>query len=211
MKTKTMVLCAIFAAILCIFSVMSIPIGAIPISMGLFGVMLTAVILGPVLGTISVGVFILLGLVGLPVFSGFKGGFQVLAGPTGGYIWSYILVALFIGLFAKLICNKQKSTKDKWITLNAKLDNQPHILSIKLPKLDLLKKLEIFIICLVGVAICYAAGTVQFMAVSDKNLTAALAVCVIPFIPFDIAKAIIATAVGYTVNRTLKKAGMLNK
>ena len=97
MKVKTMVICAIFAAILCVFSVLTIPIGPVPISMGILGVMLTAIILGPKKGTIAVIVYILLGAVGLPIFSGFKGGFQVLLGPTGGYIWSYIIVALFIG------------------------------------------------------------------------------------------------------------------
>ena len=65
MKVKTMVICAIFAAILCVFSVLTIPIGPVPISMGILGVMLTAIILGPKKGTIAVIVYILLGAVGL--------------------------------------------------------------------------------------------------------------------------------------------------
>lgn len=180
MKTKTMVICAIFAAILCVCSVITIPIGPVPITLGLFGIMLAAVILGWKKGAISVLVFILLGAVGLPVFSGFKGGFQVLVGPTGGYIWSYILVALFIGFFAA------KEYVNKWLTM-----------------------LRIFIVCVIGIAICYTLGTVQFMAVQQMGLTKALSLCVLPFIPFDIIKAAVAAYVGYEVRRALKKANLL--
>lgn len=177
MKTKTMVLCAIFAAILCVFSVLTIPIGPVPISMGIFGVMLTAIILGPKRGTISVIVYILLGAVGLPIFSGFKGGFQVLFGPTGGYIWSYIIVALFIGLLTSA------QLKNKWLTL-----------------------IKIFIVCIAGIIICYAAGTVQFMLVQQTDLAKALTLCVIPFIPFDIIKALLAAYLGYTIRTALVKS-----
>ena len=84
MKTKTIAVCAIFAAIMCVFSVITVPIGPVPVTLGFFGVMITSVILGARRGAVSVAVFILMGAVGLPVFSGFKGGFEVLLGPTGG-------------------------------------------------------------------------------------------------------------------------------
>lgn len=180
MKTKTIVLCAIFAAILCIFSVMTIPIGIVPISMGIFGVMLTSIILGAKKGTISVIVYILLGAVGLPVFSGFKGGFQVLLGPTGGYVWSYILVALLIGLLTS------KLPQNKWLAM-----------------------LKTFIVCLIGIFLCYAAGTAQFMLVQKTDLIKSLTACVFPFIPFDIIKALIATYLGCTISKALKKAGLI--
>lgn len=180
MKTKTMVICAIFAAIMCVFSVMTIPIGPVPISMGIFGVMITAVILGPKKGTIAVAVYILLGAVGLPVFSGFKGGFQVLLGPTGGYIWSYIIVALLIGLLTG------KNPKNKWLAM-----------------------LKIFIVSIIGIIICYAAGTVQFMFVQKADLAKALTLCVIPFIPFDIIKALVSAYLGYTIRLALNKTGYL--
>jgi biotin transport system substrate-specific component len=182
MKTKTMVICAVFAAIICIFSVMTIPIGPVPISMGIFGIMLAAIILGSKRGTVSVAVYILLGAVGLPIFSGFKGGFQVLFGPTGGYIWSYILVALFIGIMVK-----------------------------KLPQNKILALVKIFIVCLIGIIICYAAGTVQFMAVQQTDLAKALTLCVIPFIPFDIIKAAIAAYLGYIIRKALIKSNFLEK
>lgn len=180
MKTKNMVICAVFAAILCVLAVITIPIGPVPITFGVLGVLLTAVILGPKKGAIAVLVYILLGAVGLPVFSGFKGGFQVLLGPTGGYIWSYIIVALFVGAFTKNLPD------NKWLAM-----------------------LKIFVVCIIGVAICYAMGTVQFMAVQKTDLSKALALCVLPFIPFDAAKSLITAFLGYTVSGILKKAGFL--
>ena len=180
MKTKTMVTCAVFAAILCICSVITIPIGPVPITLGLFGIMAAAVILGWKRGTVSVLVFILLGAVGLPVFSGFKGGVSVLLGPTGGYIWSYILVALFIGFFAA------GERSNKWLTI-----------------------LRIFIVCLIGIVICYTLGTAQFMLVRGMDLKQSLALCVLPFIPFDIAKAAVASYAGYEVRHALQRARLM--
>lgn len=107
MKTKSMVICAVFSAILCIFCVLTVPIGAVPVSLATFAVMLTAIILGPKKSSISVIIYILLGSVGLPVFSGFRGGFQVLIGPTGGYIWSYIFMALLIGSVTEKCVNSK--------------------------------------------------------------------------------------------------------
>ena len=92
-----MVKSALMAAIICIFSVVTVPIGAIPVTMSVFSVMLIALFLDTKESVLSVVIYILLGAVGLPVFSGFKVGFQVLAGATGGYIWSYIVMAYIIG------------------------------------------------------------------------------------------------------------------
>lgn len=180
MKTKTIVLCAIFAALMCVFSVITIPTGIIPVTLGLFGIMLTAVILGAKKGTISVAVFILLGVVGFPVFSGFKGGVQVLFGPTGGYIWGYIPMAIVIGLFASGLSER------KWKAV-----------------------LKLFLGCIAGTLVCYALGTVQFMALQKMGLVKSLSACVIPFIPFDLVKAALASYVGYTVRKALSRAGFI--
>lgn len=180
MKTKTIVICAVFAALMCVFSVITIPTGIIPITMGTFGIMLTAVILGAKRGAVSVAVFILLGAVGLPVFSGFKGGVQVLFGPTGGYIWSYIPMAVIIGAVSK-----------------------------KLPESRVTAVLKVVLGCLAGMAVLYALGTVQFMAVQKTGLIKSLSACVIPFIPFDLAKAVLAGYAGCTVRSALHKAGLI--
>ena len=99
MNTKQITLTGLMAAVLCILGPLSlpIPISPVPISLGMFGVYLTVYILGLMRGTISVCIYILLGLVGLPVFTGFAGGIGKVAGPTGGYIVGYIFMSLIIG------------------------------------------------------------------------------------------------------------------
>lgn len=180
MKIKNMVVCAVFAAILCIFSVMTIPIGPVPISMSVFGVMLTAVILGARRGIVSVVVFILLGAAGLPVFSGFRGGIPVLVGPTGGYITGYILMALVIGFLTKF-----------------------------LPAARTKNILGTILICMVSMLVCYIFGTIQFMLIQHTALWQALTLCVFPFAVFDFLKCIAAAIIGYTVKIGLLKAKLL--
>ncbi len=96
--TKDLIVCALMAAVMCVCSMFTIPTGIISVTLSVFGVMLSAVILGWKRGVIATAVFILLGAVGLPVFSGMRGGFGMLIGPTGGFIWSYIPMAAITGL-----------------------------------------------------------------------------------------------------------------
>ncbi len=91
--------CALMAALLCILAPVSIPVGAVPITLATFVIYLSVYILGPVGGTISTAIYLLLGLAGLPVFSGYTGGVAKLAGPTGGYLVGYLFITLIGGIF----------------------------------------------------------------------------------------------------------------
>lgn len=106
-SVKSMVFTAIAAAIICVAAPFSIPLPAlVPISLATFAVYLAGGLLGAKRGTLAVLVYILIGAVGLPVFSGFAGGFAKLLGVTGGYIIGYIPCALLTGLFADLFPKK---------------------------------------------------------------------------------------------------------
>ena len=97
-RVYKMVTCAIFAAIMCVLGPMSIPIGPVPVSFTNLVIYLAAILLGAKLSTVSYLVYMLLGIVGLPVFSGFQGGVGKLAGPTGGYLVAFIIMAFISGL-----------------------------------------------------------------------------------------------------------------
>ena len=97
-SVKTMTMCAIMAALMCILGPMSIPIGAVPISFTNLVIYLAVYLLGAKMGCISYLIYMLLGAVGLPVFSGYTGGIAKLAGPTGGYLVGFILLALISGI-----------------------------------------------------------------------------------------------------------------
>ena len=177
--TREMVLAAIFAAVMSIFSVIAVPIGPVSVTMGVFGVLFTALTLSPMTAVFSVLIFILCGAVGLPVFSGLKGGIGVLIGPTGGYIWSYIFMAVICAASVKLT---ESMNKKKAIIIK-------------------------FCACIAAVALCYFLGTLQFSSVMEKTMRESLLICVYPFIPFDIAKSVIAVALSEQVRKRLPKSG----
>jgi biotin transport system substrate-specific component len=93
----------LMAAVTCIIGPWSIPlpVTAVPIAFTNLIILFTVYLLGMKAGTISCVIYILLGLVGLPVFAGGNGGAGVLGGPTGGYIIGYIFMALISGGFAE--------------------------------------------------------------------------------------------------------------
>ena len=107
MKIKSIVLSALFCAVLCILSPLSLPVNIIPITLATFALYLTASLLPVHLSLISTLCYILLGTVGLPVFSGWRGGFQIIAGPTGGYIIGYIPCAVIISLLCTAFAKKK--------------------------------------------------------------------------------------------------------
>ena len=89
-----MTYCAIFSALLAVCAWICIPLGDIAVTMQTFGVALALLLLGGKWGTVSIGIYLLLGAVGLPVFSGFRGGFGALAGVTGGFLWGFLASGL---------------------------------------------------------------------------------------------------------------------
>lgn len=102
-----MVFMAIFAALICVAAPYAIPMpGLVPISLGTFAIYLTGAMLGGKRGTVAVCVYILLGAIGLPVFTGFAGGFAKLLGPTGGYIVGYVPLVLLTGIFSDMQSKK---------------------------------------------------------------------------------------------------------
>lgn len=94
MKLQTMVRCGCCAALMAVCAWLAVPVGDIAVTMQTFGVFLTLMLLGGGKGTAACGVYLLLGAVGLPVFSGFQGGIAVLLGPTGGYLFGFLVLSV---------------------------------------------------------------------------------------------------------------------
>ena len=183
-RTTTYTLCAtaLMTAVMCVLSPISIPIGPVPISLATLVVLLSVYILGTKWSIVSVVVYLILGMIGLPVFSGFSGGFAKLAGPTGGYLIGYIFLALISGVIMTF-AEKKFSEKKKIIPLT-------------------------FVGMLIGTLVLYAFGTVWFILLMDTTFAYALTVCVLPFLPFDIVKIIIAIILGRTIRSRLAKASI---
>ena len=84
----------LLTAVLCVLGPLALPAGPIPITLATLGVYLIAGLLGPIQTAVAVGLYLLLGAVGVPVFSGFSGGLYHLTGPTGGFLLGYVVCAL---------------------------------------------------------------------------------------------------------------------
>ena len=101
MNTKKLILCALFAALTAVCSMISIPLQPVPINLATLSFFLAGGLLGSKYGAISQLVYVLLGAIGLPVFSNFTGGFNIITGYTGGYIIGYIAGAWIIGFITE--------------------------------------------------------------------------------------------------------------
>lgn len=98
-KTLDLAYMGLGAALITVCSWISIPL-TVPITLQTMGVCLVASLFGAKRGTVSTIIYIVLGAIGVPVFSGFKGGIVALSGPTGGYIIGFIFTAIIVGLVA---------------------------------------------------------------------------------------------------------------
>lgn len=175
-RVQDMAIIALNAALLCVLAPLSIPAGPIPFSLATLAVYLCVAVTGMRRGTFSVLLYILIGAVGVPVFSGFEGGIQKLTGLTGGYLAGYVLCALAAGFLI------DRFPRTWWIYPTA---------------------------LVLGTILLYLLGTAWYQIVGKGPLWAALTACVFPFIPFDLVKVALASAVGYPVRQRLTARSLL--
>ena len=170
--TRAIMAC-LFAALISIGAYIAIPIPGTPVPIVLQNmfIIMAGFVLGPWWGLAAVLLYLMLGAIGLPVFSGGTGGLVRFAGPTGGYLIGYIPAIIVFGLASKF-------KRQKWY-LNA-------------------------VAGLVGMAIVYALGVAWLKLSLAINWTKALATGALPFIPGDVAKIAIASALAPQVSKVLR-------
>ncbi len=104
-KTAELSYIALGAALITVCAWITVPF-TVPFTMQIFAVFLSLILIGGRNGTIAVCVYLLLGAIGIPVFSGGKGGFSVLIGPTGGYLFGMLLIGAVYWIGTKLFGKK---------------------------------------------------------------------------------------------------------
>lgn len=159
-----MIIAALFTALTAVGGILSIPLGPVPITLQTFFVILSGIILGSKLGALSQITYVVLGLIGLPIFSGAYGGLGAIVRPSFGFLIGYIIAAYVIGKLTE---------KDK-----------------SLSKIIYSVILGSFIIYIIGVPYFYFIFTTYIG--KSINFYEALKYACIPFIPGDIIKAVIA-------------------
>ena len=175
-KTKDVCLIALFSAIIVICSLITIP-SAIPFTLQTFAVFLCLNILGAKKGLCSIIIYILLGIVGLPVFSGFNGGFGALLNVTGGYIIGFVFSALTFWVVTLIFKKKQNNF------------------------INIIASFLGLIICYVFGTLWYV---LLFIKNGESiSFATVLAICVLPFIVPDILKVLLSLAISEKVKKYL--------
>lgn len=171
-STAQMTVTALMTAITCILGPMSlpIPISPVPISLTNLVIYFMAYVLGSKLSVASYLLYLLLGAVGLPVFSGFSGGLGKLLGPTGGYLIGFIFLAAIAGLFVEKFPGKIPM----------------HVAGM-----------------VAGTIVCYIFGTAWLAKQLGIGFVAGLGVGVIPYLPGDTAKIILAVIAGPKIKKSI--------
>ncbi len=100
-NTRYMTLVSLFAALTAVGAFVTIPIGVVPISLQNLFTLLSGMVLGKRSGASSQLMYLFLGAVGLPVFSGFRGGLGVLWGPTGGFLIGFVISSYIVGMLVE--------------------------------------------------------------------------------------------------------------
>lgn len=173
----------LFAALIAVSGFIAFPLPGTPVPIVLQNMMpiLASGLLGGLYGTASTVLFLITGLLGLPVFSGGRGGLTHLLGPTGGFLIGYLAAAAFLIIFFR-----KPGAKDLALVSSGK--NK----SIKL-----INYLKIIAASFSGFALIYVFGIARFMQLTNRGLFESLSLACIPYLPGDFIKMILVSALIY--------------
>ncbi len=155
---RGMVYASMFGALTAVGAYIMIPLPPVPITMQTFFVSLAGALLGGYLGAMSQVVYILLGVIGLPVFAGGKAGAGVLLGPTGGYLLGFVVGAYVIGWMASL----KKRAGLLWLIL-AMLVGHIFIYALGIAQLMVVAKLNLAKAIALGLAPTVPGGILKIV------------------------------------------------
>lgn len=108
MPVRNLARCALFVAAMTVCAWLALPVPPVPFTLQSFAVFLALLLLGGKYGSLVCAVYLLLGVAGAPVFSGFRGGIGVLLGPTGGFLAGFLVCSLFYWLMTGLLGHRAK-------------------------------------------------------------------------------------------------------
>lgn len=175
-RQTTVAMCeiAVCAALLCVLSPLSVPTPfGVGFTLQVLIVLLTALVLKPLHALAAQVIYTLLGIAGLPVFSGYQSGFGVIAGPTGGFIIGFILASFFVSL-------AKGRSNGKYALVRCLLAAVA-----------------------VGIPCIYLPGILGFMLATGRDFGTAFMLVAATFIPVDLIKCVVASLLASGVNKAL--------
>jgi len=173
-RSRSVAFTALSIAIITVSAWITVPIGPVPFTLQMFAVTFAILVLAPKQAIGAIAGYLALGAIGVPVFSGMRGGIGVLMGPTGGFLWGYLIgVSLAVAVLA--------------LFRRRGIDN-----------------FAVGMLCgLVFTAVAYVCGWFQYMFVAGVGPLESFLVCVAPFVIVDVIKIAAATAVARAVIRAV--------
>ncbi len=201
LSVRQIAVIGVMTAVTCVLAPFSIPIGPVPISLTNFAVYMSLYVLGMKEGTLSYLIYLLMGLAGVPVFSGFTNGPGKLFGPTGGYLVGFLPMAVLAGLVV-----------DRFYGAEASRLPEGQLLSTEGPQAGGKNGMMAKAACMggmaLGTAVCYILGTVWLAYQANLDWKSALFAGVVPFIPGDLVKIAVAALAGPKIRGRLVQAGL---
>lgn len=199
-KIRNMVYIAMMTAVMSLLAQVSfqLPTG-VPITLQTFAVALIAAITGWKLGAASTALYVLIGTIGVPVFAGAQAGPGVVAGPAGGFLWGFIIMAALCGIGSSMCTGSKKKADDEAGSKNAGSKNAGRAGRYILG----------YVLGLVGLVICHICGMIQFMFVADKSFVQSFILVSVPYLAKDIVSVILAYMIGIVIHKRLKMAGLI--
>lgn len=188
-RTNSVVFCGLIVAFMVVSAWVTIPLGPVPVTLQVFTMVFALLFMSPRQYFVSLSVYLAIGAVGLPVFSGMRGGIGVLAGPTGGFLWGWLVAAaiayLVLGFFRKGNAKSElgKQARDAQSKSHAVAKNS--------------------IAAIVFLVVMYVCGWIQLILVAGYDPLAAFLTGVAPFIVMDSIKIVAAVFLVEALKRAL--------
>lgn len=173
---KSIVFVALFAALEAVsgFIAIPLPISPVPIVLQNMMTVLTGLLLGPILGGASTALFLLLGALGLPIFSGGTGGIARFMAPAGGFLWGYLLASIVAGCFV----GRPNSSKNTPLW-------------------------KIIVGTVLAFVVMYIPGSIHFGRVLSKSFKDTMLLSVLPYLPIDLLKAVLSVIITVPLRKTM--------
>ena len=226
-KTFKLISAALMCAIIAILAQIAIPMpSGVPITLQTFAVALCGCMLEIRYSLASVAVYLLLGLVGVPVFSGLQAGPGRLFGPTGGFLWGFLIFAFFCSLSSKYM----DRNKDRFQSQSAEHNKDAFQVQSMEQKKDDFQNQSVeqninnrqnrsmgrsmgqyrdrvirVVLCLAGLAICHICGVLQYSFVTQNGILPSFVIVSLPYLIKDIASVILAILIADRIRPILMR------
>lgn len=192
-RTRSIAFVALTVAIIAVSAWVTVPFGPIPFTLQMFAITFAIVVLSPKESIAAITCYLLMGTIGLPLFSGMRGGLGVIAGVTGGFLWGYLFGVAAASLFLWVV---RGHVSARAVRAQQAAEGKGLLCWIKNAGFEVMAGI-------IFTGISYLCGWAQYMAVAGVGPVEALMVTIAPFVLVDLCKIVAAVVCAQAVLRAL--------